>query len=179
MDISNNNIIISNSTTNIDKLDIKKSTKNNECQELKNLEYKNVLMYGNNLKPHTENKNDVIHIENMLNRETEFNRQDLWTKLDKTDKISKLNAYSKKLSELYELSLDESNKLNNYFIYCLDRKYLSKIKDVEYNRETGIIKNIPNLVFNQETRQFNIKKNDKHVSTLKSLPPKKNKTVKQ
>ena len=136
-------------------------------------------MYGNSLNPQTQDKNNSSYIENILNQETEFNRQNLWTKLDKTDKISKLNVYSKKLRDIYVLSEEEMQKLNSYLIYCLDRKYLSKIKDIDYDRDIGIINNIPNLIFNKETRQFNIKKNDKHISTLKSLAPKKNKTAKQ
>ena len=40
----------------------------------------------------------------------------------------RINAYSKKLCELHKLSQEETKKLNNYFIYCLDRKYLSKVK---------------------------------------------------
>ena len=184
MDISNNNSIIIDidKGLNIDKLSIEESSidsKKNGCQELKNLNYKNVLMCGNNLKPQTKNEVDVSHIENILNKETELNKQDLWTKLDKTDKIAKLNTYGKKLCENHKLSEEEVNKLNIYFIYCLDRKHLSRIKDVDYNRETGTINNIPNLVFNEDSRIFCIKKNGKHISTLKSLAPKKNKTAKQ
>ena len=199
MDISNNNsIIIENKEesnkeesnkeeSNIERPPIElpsieesiKDSKKNGCQELRNLEYKNVLMCGNNLKPNTKNEVDVTHIENILSKETELNKLDLWTKLDKTDKITKLNTYGKKLCELHKLSEEEVNKLNIYFIYCLDRKHISKIKDVDYNRESGIINNIPNLVFNEDSRIFCIKKNDKHVSTLKSLAPKKNRTAKQ
>ena len=36
----------------------------------------------------------------------------------------------------------------------------------------------PNLIFNEDSRTFNIKKSDKHGNTLKSLAPKKNKTQK-
>lgn len=188
MDISNNIIDkLSIEESSIEESTIQESSieesnkdlKNSRCQELKNLEYKNVLMYGNNLKPQIQDKSDVSHIENILSQESELNRLDLWNKLDKTDKITKLNVYSKQLCKLYKLSDDETRKLNNYFIYCLDRKYLSKVKDVEYDRESGIINNIPNLIFNEESRLFTFKKNDKHVSTLKSLPPKKNKTAKQ
>ena len=58
-----------------------------------------------------------------------------------------------------------------------ERKNLTKAKDVNYNKETGIILNIPNLFFNENSRNFYFKKDDKHVSTVKSLPPdKKTKT---
>ena len=102
MDISNNNsIIIENKEesnkeesnkeesnkeeSNIERPPIElpsieesiKDSKKNGCQELRNLEYKNVLMCGNNLKPNTKNEVDVTHIENILSKETELNKLDL------------------------------------------------------------------------------------------------------
>ena len=167
MDISNNN-----------KTENKNEKNKHDCVELKNLEYKNVLMYGNNLKPNDQSI-DVSELEEFLNKESELNKLDLWPKLDKTIKISKLDKYRQILKEKYNLTDDELLKLKNYFLYCLDRKYFSRIKDIDYNRETGIIENIPNLVFKEDTRTFYIKKSEKHGTTLKSLAPKKNKTIKQ
>ena len=46
---------------------------------------------------------------------------------------------------------------------------LQRAKDVEYVKETGIIKSIPNLMFNQKTRKFTLKRCEKRQSTLKSL----------
>ena len=151
--------------------------KDKDCIELKNLEYKNVLMYGNNLKPKDESMNVSI-LEQILEKESQMNRLDLWPKLDKTDKIIKLKIYAKKMVENYNLTTEEEKQLNNYFLYCLERKYLQKIKDVNYNRETGIIESIPNLHFIEDTRTFYIKKGEKHGNTLKSLAPKNNKTKK-
>ena len=174
MEISNNII------DTLQKVEINKSNEKNkerDCIELKNLEYKNVLMYGNNLKP-KDNSSNVTMIENFLEKESQMNKLDLWTKLDKTDKIIKLKAYAKNLVINYNLNDDEEKKLNTYLIYCLERKHISKIKDINYNKSTGIIESIPNLLFNEETRSFYMKKGDKHGNTLKSLAPKKNKTQK-
>lgn len=142
-----------------------------DCIELKNLEYKNVIMYGNNIKPRDESVN-VSVLEDLLERESQMNRLDLWSKLDKTDKIIKLKAYTKKMTTQYSLTDEEAKLLDSYFLYCLERKYLQKIKEVIYSRETGIIDNIPALTFNEETRTFTLKKGDKHGNTLKSLTPK-------
>jgi len=117
-------------------------------------------------------------LEELLEKESQLNKQDMWTKLDKTDKIIKLNIYCKILTEKHTLTQEEEKVLNNYLLYVLERRYLSKIKDVIYNRNDGVIENIPNLLFNEENRSFYIKKGDKHVNTLKSLGPKKNRTVK-
>lgn len=174
MDISNN-ITETLQNINISKPDEK--IKNRECIELKNLEYKNVLMYGNNIKPKDESSN-LAFIEDLLEKESKLNRLDLWSKLHKTEKIFKLKTFAKTLVDLHKLNTDEEKKINNYLLYCLERKYISKIKDVNYNKETGNIESIPNLIFNEENRTFYIKKGDKHGNTLKSLGVKKNKTQK-
>ena len=103
MEISNNII------DTLQKVEINKSNEKNkerDCIELKNLEYKNVLMYGNNLKPKDDSSN-VTMIENFLEKESQMNKLDLWTKLDKTDKIIKLKAYAKNLVINYNLNDDE------------------------------------------------------------------------
>ena len=170
---------ISIESSNVDETGEKtdKVKKDKDCVELKNLEYKNVLMYGNNLKPKDESVN-VSVLEELLEKESQMNRLDLWPKLDKTDKIIKLKAYAKILVEKYVLNREEEKQLNNYFLYCLERKYLQKIKDVIYNRELGTIESIPSLYFQEDARTFYIKKGDKHGNTLKSLAPKNNRTKK-
>ena len=50
---------------------------------------------------------------------------------------------------------------------------MNKAKDVIYNKDTNEIINIPNFVFLNDTRKFYLKKDDKHVSTVKSLSEKK------
>ena len=129
MDLSNTiiktmeNISIETSNADEPGEKIDKVKKDKDCVELKNLEYKNVLMYGNNLKPKDESVN-VSVLEELLEKESQMNRLDLWPKLDKTDKIIKLKAYAKILVERHVLNREEEKQLNNYFLYCLERKYL-------------------------------------------------------
>lgn len=157
----------------------KKSSKRDDCQELRNLEYKNMLMHGNNIKPREEEITSEDTLDDFLKRETAMNKLEQWTKLDKTVKISKLQEYAIRMKELYELTDDETGKLRTYLIFCLERKYFMKMKDVNYDRENGTIIDIPNLVFTEETRTFAYRKTDKaNSSTLKSLAPKKNRTQK-
>jgi len=52
-------------------------------------------------------------------------------------------------------------------------KKLNRVKDVNYDKETGIIKDIPPLCYIKQTQHFTLKNIDKRVSTLKSLAPKK------
>jgi hypothetical protein len=81
-----------------------------------------------------------------------------------------VDEYSKKQN----LTKEEENILRSFLKDCLDRKKLYRVKDVEYDKNTGEIKDIPALVFNRATLHFTLKNLDKQrVSTLKSLPPKK------
>ena len=56
---------------------------------------------------------------------------------------------------------------------------LGILTDVIYDKDTGIIKEIPALTYTKSTKHFTLKNIDKRVSTLKSLAPKKtNGTIK-
>ena len=56
----------------------------------------------------------------------------------------------------------------------MDRKRLTRVKDVIYDKTNGLIQEIPALHFNKLSTHFTLKNTDKQrTSTLKSLPPKK------
>ena len=158
-----------------------KAKKNiDNCQELININYKTMLMNGNDIRPkHNNNNNNNKNIDDFLENELNANKKQIWIKLDKTQKISKLNEYSDTIvKSKFELTQEETIKLKNYLVKCLDRKNLLKSKEVIYNKDTGIIENIPYLFFQEENRNFILKKDEKHVSTVKSLPPDKRNKIK-
>ena len=72
-----------------------------------------------------------------------------------------------------------TQKLYQYLVYSLDRNRLQKIKEVTYDKDTGIIESIPSLVFNSKTSKFTLKRNDKRNSTLLSLSNGSNTTRKR
>jgi hypothetical protein len=150
----------------------KKQT-SDSCQELKNIEYKTMLINGHNIKTNIQDYSNNF-INDFLNKETSTNNKETWTKLDKTQRIKLLVTYSETLRELHNLTTSQHKILEDYLKTCLERKVLNKTKDVIYNKNTGLIDNIPNLIFNEDAKVFNMKKSDKHVSTIKSLAPKKN-----
>jgi len=177
VDLSKNNIVDINSIKTR-KRDSKKSISNDSCHELKSIAYKTMLLNGvNMLEDKIDTSNNII--TDYLQKESQANKDENWPKLDKTQKIKKMKIY---LENNLKINNNLSEKeVNNTIIYlknCLDKKFLCKAKDVIYNKETKIIINIPNLIFNPETREFILTKSDKHVSTVKSLAPKKNKTIK-
>jgi hypothetical protein len=146
-----------------------KKDKSNNCKELQNIAYKTKRFNGTEIVPLVVNTNNST-LSNFLNNETIANEKENWCKLDKTQKVKKLVNYVELLEKKYNLVSEESNKCKSYLIKCLDRKALSKAKDVNYDKIGGIIVDIPHLLFDITTRNFLLKKDDKHVSTVKSLP---------
>jgi hypothetical protein len=69
--------------------------------------------------------------------------------------------------------------LTSFLKDSLDKKKLSRVKDVIYDKENGVVKEIPALLYTKSNKHFTLKNIDKRVSTLKSLAPKKgNGTIK-
>ena len=146
-----------------------KKDKANNCKELQNIAYKTKRFNGTEIVPLIVSTNNST-LSNFLNNETIANEKENWCKLDKTQKIKKLANYVELLEKKYVLSEEESNKCKSYLIKCLERKALSKAKDVNYDKIGGAIVDIPHLLFDITARSFLLRKDDKHVSTVKSLP---------
>jgi len=148
---------------------VNKKDKSNNCKELQNIAYKTKRFNGTEIVPLIVNTNNST-LSNFLNNETIANEKENWCKLDKTQKVKKLINYVDLLEKKYSLTSDETGKCKSYLIKCLERKALSKAKDVNYDKISGAIVDIPHLLFDLVSRIFILKKDDKHVSTVKSLP---------
>lgn len=158
---------------------IKKNEKTDNCQELKNIAYKTMLQNGNNIISDTKNVSNDEKISTFLESESHANKQESWTKLDKTQKLMRLNNYVDNiLREKYNLSENEVINTKKYLQKCIERKNLQKTKEITYNKQENFIENIPYLQFIETSRTFILKKDDKHISTVKCLPPDKKSKVK-
>lgn len=131
--------------------------------------YKNILT----TKPEDSNKNSMNTIDEMLETEKKNMNSEPWNKLDKRLKIQKLHAYAEKYGKENGLPAKEVKALKIFFSGCLTKDKLAKVKDVDYDKETGVISNISALAFNLTTHSFTLRNIEKKVSTLKSLTPKK------
>lgn len=148
-------------------------TINEECHELKNIKYKTMLL---NRTPKKETKltnNNISSLELFLENEQQLNINGPWCKLDNTIKMKKFACYVKTYKDVNSLNDEEETRLITFLKDCLERKKLQKVKDVVYDKNTGIIKEIPALIYNKAHKHFTLKCMDKRISTLKSLPPKK------
>lgn len=149
-----------------------------ECVELKNIKYKTMLLNGIQIKE-TKSQNDLSNLEKFLEDEQNNNKCESWIKLDKTIKTQKIMEFIETYKTENELNEEEQKLLTIFLKDCLDKKKLSKVKDVMYDKDSGILKEIPGLCYIKQQKHFTLKNLDKRISTLKSLPPKKiNGTVK-
>ena len=139
-----------------------------ECQELKNIKYKSMLLSGTSIV--TDGNNNSGSIDQILENESILNKKEPWNKLDKTIKIQKINHYiDTVITKKFSLNETEELETKQYLQQSLDRVKLQRAKEVDYNKDTGAIKNILNLQFNHKSRKFTLKRCEKRVSTLKSL----------
>lgn len=150
-----------------------KPSKTDECITLKNIKYKTMLMNGKQIQE-TKSEDNLNSLDKFLENEKKINVNEPWCKLNKSEKLKKLNIFAANYKSANNLSEDEFELLINFLKETVDRKKLNKAKDVIWDKNTGFIKEIPCLVYIKNTRHFTLKNIDKRVSTLKSLPPKKN-----
>jgi hypothetical protein len=136
--------------------------------------YKNILNSQNQLTFEETATNSMKKIDEMLETEKKSMSLEPWNKLDKRLKIQKLHAYAEKYGKENSLPVKEIKALKAFFSTCLTNDKLAKVKDVDYDKQTGIISNISTLAFNVTTHAFTLRNIEKRVSTLKSLTPKKN-----
>ena len=145
-----------------------------ECLELKNIKYKSMLQNGISWPDSNINaNNNLSNLDIFLENEKNNNINEPWSKLDKTLKIKKLLNYAENYKVEKNLNEDEYKQFSLFLKDCLDRKKLQRVKDVIYDKTTGVIKDIPGLFHNKIKNHFTIKNIDKRISTSKSLAPKK------
>jgi CRISPR/Cas system CMR-associated protein Cmr1 (group 7 of RAMP superfamily) len=142
-----------------------------ECVELNNIKYKTMLLNGNPQKETIAN-NNMSNLDTFLENEKNHNNNEPWFKLNKTVKIQKMAEFIKKYKKDKNLSDEEETLLMVFLKDCLDRKKLQKVKDVVYDKTTGLIKDLPSLLYIKSSKHFTLKNVEKRISTLKSLPTK-------
>ena len=128
----------------------------------------------NNYSSTYTNAVNMNAIDVLLENEKLKNKCDSWNKLDKTVKTQKLHAFAEKYGKDHNYPVKDVKNLKAFFITCLEKSKLQKTKDVVYDKDSGEIVSIPALFFNNSTHTFTMKlMNNKRVSTLKSLTPKR------
>ena len=142
-----------------------------ECVELKNIKYQNMLLNKNSLT--SNSKENVTNMDTFLEFERTQDKKKPWSKLEKAKKLKKLAEFAMSYpTKHHEL-------LKQYLFVCLNRKKLQRTKDVVYDISSGKITKIPGLSFNKIKNKYTLKRADRGGSTLKGLAPKKTKKVRK
>lgn len=149
-----------------------------ECNELKTIKYKSMLLKNNNDEKE-ELKENVNNMEHFLANENTTKFSEPWNKLNKTYKLLKISEYVDKFAKEKKLGEKQRVDLLDFLTTNIDRKRLLKSKEVNYDKDKQEIISIPGLSINNTTKKFTLKRIDKKPSTLKSLAPKKNKKKKE
>jgi hypothetical protein len=142
--------------------------KSEDCRQLKNIKFKNMLLASTAPVSKTVNSKKA-NIDLFLEKESNLNKHEPWNKLDKTDKIKQLTDYVDASAPTFALNQSEIQDCKTYLIESLDKKKLQHVKDVQYDNQSGKILTIPSLHFNTTSRKFTFKRNEKRASTSKSL----------
>ena len=114
--------------------------------------------------------------EDFLDNEKIQNRKEAWNKLDRTTKLQKLHHFAEIYGKEKALPMKEVKILKQFFKTSLEKRKLQKTKEVVYDKQTGVIKSVPGLMYNNTSNQYTLRNMDKKVSTLKSLTPTTNKS---
>lgn len=141
------------------------------------LMYKYKSFLNSQLLSETATNNSMVQIDALLETEKKTMNTESWNKLDKRLKIQKLHAFAEKYARENAFPVKEIKSLKMFFSDCLNKDKLSKVKDVDYDKQAGVINAISGLTFNTLSRTFTLRNLDKKVSTLKSLTPKRSSGV--
>lgn len=147
------------------------ATESTTKKEENKLMYKYKSLLTNQPASSSSATESMSHIDELLETEKKNMNSESWNKLDKRLKIQKLHAYAEKYGKENNLPMKEIKGLKTFFSECLTKDKLAKVKDVEYDKNAGVISSVSGLCFNVATRAFTIRNLDKKVSTLKSLTP--------
>ena len=126
-----------------------------DCKEYNTLKYKTMITTGNNIDVVLKNETTESTLNNFLEKDITKNKNEVWSKLTKTEKIKKINKYIDEIMrEKYDLSDEEVVQGKRFVLMLLERKRLSKNNDLEYDKEKGLINNIDFIMFNKTNRKF-------------------------
>ena len=90
-----------------------------------------------------------------LEAEKELRFKKPWAKLEKGNKLNRLNLYIEDEIKEKELNEDTSKKLKKLLHTIFEKGILSKSSEIEYCNETFKILSIKNLVYDEDKNEYN------------------------
>ena len=123
----------------------------------KPIQLKDIERRSRNSMQKNDSELSETDINKMVDDEKGKKYHQTWTRLDNGSKLNRLLLYSQKCKEDYELTDNEFKKLQKILINAINKNKFSKISEINYDKENGIISDIKVLEFNADTRVFNLK----------------------
>ena len=144
--------------------------KKNECMELKNINYKSMLLKNKMIVDNgqTYSKN----AEELLENEIKNSKKKKWNKLSLTGKNNKLKSFQKRYCSENKINKKKKKIFDAFLNNLLLNKKLARNKDVDYDVSSGKLMEIFNIEFNSKTNRFTLKSVDKKKSALSGLSKK-------
>lgn len=119
-----------------------------------------MIMTGKDIDQKLEHESSQQELDKFLLEEQTANEKQSWSKLSKTERLKKIDTFiNNRFVGEYSLQEEEIESLNAFVNKLLERKKLVKSSELFYNEETGMIEEIPALLFNNKTRRFTLNKN--------------------
>ena len=96
------------------------------------------------------------------------------------NKLKKIRLFSNEYCDK-NIIATKQEECYKFLKFCIDNKKISKIKELNYDKENGKIVEIFGFKYLPEANRFYLSKGNDNVSTLKNLGPKKKqgKTIKK
>ena len=91
-----------------------------------------------------------------------------WSKLEKGDKLNRLQLFINEECESKELDETQKETLEKLLLSAFHNKNLSKNTEIEYCIDSAKITSITNLIYDEENKEYSIKiqkKNTKSITT--------------
>merc|ERR1711991_1010256 len=92
-------------------------------------------IFSNEVVP--ENIANQSAIEEFLQNERNANLSEPWNKLNKTDKSKKIQLFSNEYCD--KLKINKHEECYKFLKFCIDNKKISKIKELNYDKDKGEI----------------------------------------
>lgn len=111
---------------------------------------------------------DLDAVDKIMSEMNDGNAPKSWNKIDKTTKLKALTKYADICKTEKGITDAMYNSMLVFFVDSLDKKKLSRVKDVVFDKETCTVTDIPTMIFNTSTSAYTIKSAVKHVNTVRN-----------
>lgn len=109
-------------------------------------------------------------LQQFLDNERDHSRSDPWTRIRREVQTQYLREYTERYANVHNLNEDERTSLETFLVTFATQGHLSRSKDVVFDRQTRIIKDIPGILFDRTAKRATLRYADTTFSiTAKRL----------